>query len=650
MIETYVYFILAFIGLGFLIFIHELGHYYMARHVGMKVEAFGIGFGKAIYKWKKDGVEWRWNWLPFGGYVKIAGMEPKKGQDPYAVPGGFFTKKPLDRIKVALAGPLVNLLFAFVAFSLIWAVGGREKTFSEYTSYIGWVDPDSMLYEEGIRPGDQIVAYDGNEYVSSRDHLFAPMIAHETLNVQGFKVDYRTGEKTPFDIAVKPYPHPASLSAEILTSGIIQPASQVIYRPANLTKEQKALIPASQNVGGIKEGDRIIWADGVRIFSQHQLRSVLNDDMVLLTIQRGDETLLRRVPRVAVHELKLDLEVKEELTDWQHESGLAEVPVRDLRYIPYNLTYEAVVENPLDFIDSEMKDEVFPEHPYSDEEKPLEEGDRIVAINGARVDKAFQLFGQLQKKKVNVIVLRDDSLADIIPAGKADTQFEEAVDFKDLNRIAQSIGTGDVTRSAGNLVLLEPIAPKKRADLFATEKERAEYLRQLSDKEREIENLENAEIKERAREQLSIEKNELILGVVGIQDQMVTYNPDPFTMFADVSTEMWNTLKALFSGALSPKWLSGPVGIVQAVQHSWYISISEVLFWLGLISLNLGYLNLLPVPVLDGGYICMFLFEMATGKRIKPQHLERLIIPFFILLILLLLFVTFHDISRLFGI
>ncbi len=649
MIETYLYFFLAVLALGFLIFIHELGHYFMARHVGMKVEAFGIGFGKAIYTWKKDGVEWRWNWLPFGGYVKIAGMEPQKDQDPFSIPGGFFTKKPWDRIKVAFAGPFVNLLFAMLAFSLIWASGGREKNFSEYTTVIGWVDPDSELYQKGVRPGDQIAAYDGNPYASSKDNLFAPMTADKTLEVQGFKIDYRTGEKTPFDYTVKPYPHPYSLNDEILTSGILQSASQVIYRPSKLTPEQKKFMPAASHIGGIQEGDRIVWVDGVRIFSQKELKSILNDGLALLTIQRDGKTLLRRVPRVPIHELKLDFEIKEELTDWQHESDLVDVDINDLFDIPYNLTHDAVVENRLSFIDTEMQDEIFPEHYSSKNSAPLEKGDRITAVDGIPIKQSYQLFYQLQQRKVNVIVLRDSKLPLVLPASKADEQFLNEVNVRNLAQIASTIGTKSLTRKSGDLILLEPIVPKKRENLFTTPEEKTEYREKLAEKEKQIENLDNAEFKERAKEQLAHEKNELILGVIGIQDQTVIYNPNPFVMFWDVTTEMWHTLTALFSGSLSPKWLSGPVGIVQAVQHSWEISFAEALYWIGLISLNLGYLNLLPIPVLDGGYICVFLAEMVTGKRLKPQALEKLIVPFFILLVALLLFVTFHDIGRIFG-
>src|SRR3989338_3656807 len=112
MIESILYAIFAILGLGFLVFIHELGHYFVARRGGMRVEAFAIGFGKPLYTWEHKGVKWHINMLPFGGYVKIAGMHKEKGVEPSDIVDGFFGKSHWKRIQVALAGPVVNIVFA----------------------------------------------------------------------------------------------------------------------------------------------------------------------------------------------------------------------------------------------------------------------------------------------------------------------------------------------------------------------------------------------------------------------------------------------------------------------------------------------------------------------------------------------------------
>jgi regulator of sigma E protease len=120
-------------------------------------------------------------------------------------------------------------------------------------------------------------------------------------------------------------------------------------------------------------------------------------------------------------------------------------------------------------------------------------------------------------------------------------------------------------------------------------------------------------------------------------------------MFENIFKEIWRTLTALVSGQLNPKWLSGPIGIVQVVHDNSMVSLKEALFWLGAISLNLGILNLLPIPVLDGGTILINLVELISRRRISPKTLEKLVLPFALLLIVFFIFLTYHDLTRIFG-
>jgi len=658
MVDSFAYLILAILGLGLLIFIHELGHYWMARRVGMKVEAFGIGFGRPIHSWKWDGVEWRISWLPFGGYVKIAGTDTSKNQDPYSVPGGFFTKKPIDRIKVALAGPVVNLLFALVAFSVIWSVGGREIDYAQFTSKVGWVDPESELYVEGVRPGDEITHYDDKAFHTAKDHLVVPMFSGKEIRVRGYHVNYRNDTRDPFDYTVKVYPNPLFFDQEMVTSGITAPAGFVIYNPSAVNRLPESLrkqfAPTAngrppEEIMGIQAGDRIVWADGVQVYSSKHLSEILNDGRVLLTVERNGKTFFRRVPRFRVDEIKMGTEMREEVIDWQHEAGLMDSRVSVLYMIPYDVTPNCVVERPLSLLDEEDQEKAFPEHPYSQVENSLEKGDRIIAIDGAPVNLAYQLFDRMQKRKANIIVKRGGELGRPIDEEKVDEAFAEGIDWSDLERIAGSIGKKGGEKQSGNLVLLNPITPRTQIELMETDEKKAAFQNRLRERQKEIEDIENPDLRRRQLQALEDQQNLRILGLMGIEDRKVVYNPNPFDMFANVLDEMWRTLSMLFTGNISPKWLAGPVGIIGVVQASWQVSILEAVFWLGVISLNLGILNLLPIPVLDGGYICIFLVEMITGRRVKAQTIEKLIIPFVLLLIGFFIYITLNDLSRLFG-
>jgi regulator of sigma E protease len=79
---------------------------------------------------------------------------------------------------------------------------------------------------------------------------------------------------------------------------------------------------------------------------------------------------------------------------------------------------------------------------------------------------------------------------------------------------------------------------------------------------------------------------------------------------------------------------------------SWAEGSKEALFWLGMISLNLGVLNLLPIPVLDGGHICFSIWEWVTKKPIKAKTMQKLVIPFVLLLVTLFIYLTYQDLAR----
>jgi len=639
----------ALLALGFLIFIHELGHYFMAKRVGMEVEAFGIGFGRPILSWKRGGTDWRLGWLPFGVYVKIKGMELNKGVDPYTIPNGFFTYSPWKRIKVLLAGPGVNILFAFLAFSAIWLLGGRVRESSEFSNKIGWIDRNSELFAQGFRPGDELLSYGGRPFQEKKDHLLAALTAGDVLEVEGQKIDYVQGSKTPLHAEIKPYPHPLYQSHDLLTTGVLASGGWVIYDPVDASGLSRKIPTSGPHSSGIKKGDRIIWVDGELLFSHLELKELLNDQRVLLTVKRGDDTLLRRVPRVPVKELRLTPSMREEIADWQHESGMTEKALTDFYDIPYDLTFEGVVEGTIPFIDREEEKRDFPSELLSDRELPLEPGDRIIGVQGIPVNRAYEIFYQLQNKKVNVIVYRDSAHGATLSIQEAKNRFDTILKGEALQTISQSIGTGQTIRQKGSFVLLNPITPKIRLELFDNPSDRAEYLSQVQLQKKRINEMQSEQERERFLVLLKAQENEKILGFMGVRDDQVRFNPNPFVLMGESIEEMWMTLKSLFTGSLSPKWLSGPVGIVQMVQKSAQVSLMELLYWLGLISLNLGILNLLPIPVLDGGHIALFFLEWLTGKKIKPKALERLIIPFFILLVAFFLFVTFYDLSRLLG-
>lgn len=149
-----------------LVFVHELGHYWVARRNGVRIEVFSIGFGPEIFgRTDRAGTRWKFSAIPLGGYVKMFG-----DADAASTPSGavrtmtddekavsFFHKRLGQRAAIVAAGPIANFLFAIVALSLLFSIYGQPFTPAD----VGTVQPDSAAAAAGIQPGDVIVEIDG---------------------------------------------------------------------------------------------------------------------------------------------------------------------------------------------------------------------------------------------------------------------------------------------------------------------------------------------------------------------------------------------------------------------------------------------------------------------------------------------------------
>jgi len=152
-----------------LVFVHELGHYLVARRCGVRVEVFSIGFGPELFGWNdRHGTRWKFSAIPIGGYVKMFGeMEPAApSPDGPLVPisaqdeaVSFQTKTVGQRSAIVAAGPIANFLFAIVLLAGTYVVVGQPHT----PAQIGTVVEDSAAAKAGLLPGDRIVRINGTE-------------------------------------------------------------------------------------------------------------------------------------------------------------------------------------------------------------------------------------------------------------------------------------------------------------------------------------------------------------------------------------------------------------------------------------------------------------------------------------------------------
>ena len=151
-----------------LVFVHEMGHYLVARYCGVRVEVFSIGFGPEIYGWEdRRGTRWRFSAIPIGGYVKMFGEQPGgPGRDGEGEPlstteraESFAAKTLGQRSAIVFAGPFANFLFAVVMLAGMFMAIGQPFTPADISA----VEPNSAAERAGLKPGDVIVSINGTE-------------------------------------------------------------------------------------------------------------------------------------------------------------------------------------------------------------------------------------------------------------------------------------------------------------------------------------------------------------------------------------------------------------------------------------------------------------------------------------------------------
>jgi regulator of sigma E protease len=169
--------LLGLVGLGIVVFVHELGHFIAARLVGIDVEAFSIGWGKPILKKKIGTVEYRLGLFPLGGYCKMKGENEfqeawdNKQKSINPVPGTFYGTSPLRRIIVSFMGPFFNILFAVLVMSIIWGIGFEVTTLENRIVLLSDISPGSVnpADEAGLKTGDRIIEIRGKKTENYHD-------------------------------------------------------------------------------------------------------------------------------------------------------------------------------------------------------------------------------------------------------------------------------------------------------------------------------------------------------------------------------------------------------------------------------------------------------------------------------------------------
>jgi regulator of sigma E protease len=278
-----------------LIVVHELGHFLAARWRGLFIEGFGVWFGKPLWKKTINGVQYSLGSLPFGGFVKLPQLAPmdmiegKADMDRAVLP----KISALDKIIVAVAGPLFSVLLALFFACVVWAVG-HPVSESDQTTVIGYMQKDSPAAKAGLQPGDKILEVDGravSRFFGMNDSVVWNIVRSEGPSIP-FKVE-RDGKVLTKDVV--------PVIAE--TSGWRRKSTrQVLIFPAVTPLVDGVDKDTPAEKAGVKVGDIVTAVNGRPIYNALSLVDEIENhptDELALDVRRGTELLqlkMRPVP------------------------------------------------------------------------------------------------------------------------------------------------------------------------------------------------------------------------------------------------------------------------------------------------------------------------------------------------------------------
>jgi len=267
--------------LGLVVFVHELGHFLAAKWRGVRVLRFALGFGPRMVGFERGGTEYRIAWIPLGGYVSMAGDSP--GEDG-TMPGGreeFLSHPWPGRMAIAFAGPLANLITAFLVMVAVGLVG---VSYPDAPNMLGATPDSSVAYAAGLREGDRIVGIND-----------VPVKSWVEIFVTASKL----GAATPIRLQVERGAR--SFSVELSTDRR-EPVLSSLRRPHDPAVVGAVVTGMPAYKAGLREGDRILAVNGHPIVNWDDLSPSLRgfaERRVVLKVLRDRQVFDLEVTPIA---------------------------------------------------------------------------------------------------------------------------------------------------------------------------------------------------------------------------------------------------------------------------------------------------------------------------------------------------------------
>lgn len=530
--------------LGILIFVHELGHFLVARMCGVRVEVFSLGFGKKLFSYKKGDTTYCISLVPLGGYVKMFGEQNGDVVSDADRPFSFTHKTVWQRIAVVLAGPLMNFFFAIFVFSLISELGEEARS-----PIIADITPESAAQKMGLQSGDKILEVAGNK-IRSYEEFQKSLNKAKGLTV-GAVIETLANEKKTLSLQVSSIKNPNIFSLDDMIGSIdgVQPVAVGTTVGVNPNSEAERL--------GFKVGDEIVEINSKKISKWSELNLVFSKkEKLSLKVQRTS---------AASADVKTDLTIEVAETSFEKFNSLDSFGLT---------TSELYLE------------QVVAGSPA--EASGLKRFDKLISINDTPIQKWEQVLNTIKsfdgKEPLAVAVLRDGKVTTVKITPLVTSQ-------------TTAFGQEDKRYTIGILPLIQ----------FAEQET-----------------------------------------VIVKSDSVFESLEKGFGRTWDISAMTVLSFVKLFQGEVSHKNIGGMISIGKAAKDSFELGLQSFLMTMGILSVSLFILNLLPIPVLDGGHLVFYTIEVIKGSPLSVKKMEIAQQVGFILLMGLMVLALFNDFTKFF--
>jgi len=662
------------IGFGFIVFVHELGHFMVAKWVGIRATQFAIGFGHSMLTWRKgigfrvgttepeyerlarkqledEGVdveslpertriaklyatadalglgetEYRLNYIPLGGYVKMLGQEDidpaAHSEDPRS-----YTSKPVwARMCVISAGVIMNLIFAMIFFIIAFMagvafppaeIGEVIETQPAATTYALGHEGDENY--RGLRYGDRVLAVNGREPMDFTDIVLASALSGADAFVH-LTIE-RDGEEQPLEFSIKPERGPDGLFA----IGAAPPNSLVLRKYFHKEDGWESLVRA-----GVQPLMRVTAVNGEAVNEYHEFMAAVASqrsqpiELTFTDMESGQSATWTTSAMPLLH-----------MRDVEDMLGLSPA-VRIARIRVGSPADQAGIE-PGDVV-ARIGQVHWPRHqdfvsmvrsaPAEGLDIDLLRDDAIVRIGLVRPAKG--LLGVQYDPSLHISEVRSDSPAatlNLVPGSRLTTVNDEALDdFTHFVSVLSALPSGETARITYELYLAGN--PQETGELVMDETS----LSTLAQLDWHV--------------FLPLRRKEILLQtdspIVAAQYGLRKTNQTMISVYL--------TIARLVQGRVPPSEMRGPIGIADAgTQIARHRGFTYLIFFLGLISVNLAVINFLPIPVVDGGHMVFLIAEKLKGSPVSPR--VQIAATYVGLLLILGVFVMtfYYDISRFF--